>query len=145
MLYFVIAAAAKSLHLCLTLCDPMEGSPPGFPFSRQEHWSGLPLPSPRSHQYSCYLKEIWSYKGNSSHHVYNQEARLQGSFGVQWLRLRDPRAGAWIRFLAAEPRAHKPPDAAKNQNRQAQLCPPALSGQPHAFQSKSGQRALSPQ
>ena len=43
------AAAAKSLQSCLTLCDPIEGSPPGSPslgFSRQEHWSGLPLPSP---------------------------------------------------------------------------------------------------
>ena len=90
------AAAAKSLQLCLTLCDPIDGSPPGFPvpeilqgrtlewvaisfsnagkckvkvkslscvqllaipwtaayqaplpvgFSRQEYWSGLPLPS----------------------------------------------------------------------------------------------------
>ena len=25
------AAAAKSFHLCLTLCDPIDGSPPGFP------------------------------------------------------------------------------------------------------------------
>ena len=25
------AAAAKSLQSCLTLCDPMDGSPPGFP------------------------------------------------------------------------------------------------------------------
>ena len=25
------AAAAKSLQLCLTLCDPMDGSPPGIP------------------------------------------------------------------------------------------------------------------
>ena len=91
------AAAAKSLQSCLTLCDPIDGSPPGFPipgilqartlewvaisfsnawkwkvkvkllshvwllatpwtaahqappsmgFSRQEYWSGLPLPSP---------------------------------------------------------------------------------------------------
>ena len=24
-------AAAKSLQLCLTLCDPIDGSPPGFP------------------------------------------------------------------------------------------------------------------
>ena len=89
-------AAAKSLQSCLTLCDPIDGSPPGFPvlgtlqartlervaisfsdawkwkvkvkllshvqlfatpwtaayqvplsmgFSRQEYWSGLPLPS----------------------------------------------------------------------------------------------------
>ena len=38
------AAAAKSLQSCLTLCDPIDGSPPGSPipgFSRQEHWSGL--------------------------------------------------------------------------------------------------------
>ena len=90
------AAAAKSLQLCPTLCDPMDGSPPGSPvpgilqartlewvaisfpnarkwkvkvkllshvrllatpwtaahqappsmgFSRQEYWSGVPLPS----------------------------------------------------------------------------------------------------
>ena len=42
-------AAAKSLQSCLTLCDPRDGSPPGSPslgFSRQEHWSGLPFPSP---------------------------------------------------------------------------------------------------
>ena len=26
-----IAAAAKSLQSCLTLCDPIDGSPPGFP------------------------------------------------------------------------------------------------------------------
>ena len=44
------AAAAKSLQSCLTLCDPIDGSPSGSPslgFSRQEHWSGLPFPSPR--------------------------------------------------------------------------------------------------
>ena len=43
------AAAAASLQSCPTLCDPVDGSPPGFPslgFSRQEHWSGLPFPSP---------------------------------------------------------------------------------------------------
>ena len=90
------AAAAKSLQSCLTLCDPMDSSPPGSPvpgilqartlewvaisfsndesekwkrsrsvvpdsqgpqglqhqappsmgFSRQEYWSGVPLPSP---------------------------------------------------------------------------------------------------
>ena len=92
------AAAAKSLQLCPTLCDPVDGSPPGSPvpgilqartlewvaisfsnawkwkvkvkplscvwllatprtaahqappsmgFSRQEYWSGVPLPSPK--------------------------------------------------------------------------------------------------
>ena len=40
---------AKSLQSCPTLCDPTDGSPPGslsLGFSRQEHWSGLPFPSP---------------------------------------------------------------------------------------------------
>ena len=97
LLDIVAAAAAKSLQLCLTLCDPIDGSPPGSPvpgtlqgrtlewgaisfsnawkwkvkgkslgrvrllatpwtaayqappsmgFSRQEYWSGVPLPSP---------------------------------------------------------------------------------------------------
>ena len=97
MLRLPAAAVAKSLQLCLTLCDPIDGSPPGSPvpgilqartlewvaisfsnawkskvkvkslscvrlfvtpwtaahqappsmgFSRQEYWSGVPLPSP---------------------------------------------------------------------------------------------------
>ena len=43
------ATAAKLFQSCPTLCDPIDGSPPGIPslgFSRQEHWSGLPIPSP---------------------------------------------------------------------------------------------------
>ena len=34
---------------CLTLCNPVDYSPPGslsMEFSRQEYWSGLPFPSP---------------------------------------------------------------------------------------------------
>ena len=97
--HLAAAAAAKSLQLCLTLCDPIDSSPPGSPvpgilqartlewvaisfsnawkwkvkvkllshvwllatpwtaayqappsmgFSRQEYWSGVPLPSPFS-------------------------------------------------------------------------------------------------
>ena len=97
------AAAAKSLQLCPTLCDPIDGNPPGSPipgilqartlewvaisfsnawewkvkmkslsrvqlfvtpwtaayqtppslgFSRQEYWSGVPLPSPLE-VYNC--------------------------------------------------------------------------------------------
>ena len=43
------AATAKSLQSCPTLCDPIDSShqaPPSLGFSRQEHWSGLPFPSP---------------------------------------------------------------------------------------------------
>ena len=48
-LELIDAAAAASLQSCPTLCDPIDGSPPAPPslgFSRQEHWSGLPFPSP---------------------------------------------------------------------------------------------------
>ena len=31
ILNYVIAAAAKSLQSCPTLCDPIDGSPPGSP------------------------------------------------------------------------------------------------------------------
>ena len=41
---------AKSLQLCLTLCDPMDCSPPGSSvhggFTKQEYRSGLPCPPP---------------------------------------------------------------------------------------------------
>ena len=43
------AAAAKLLQSCLTLCDPIDSSPPGSPslrFFRQGHWSELSFPSP---------------------------------------------------------------------------------------------------
>ena len=50
LIYFIYAAAAaKLLQLCLTLCDPIDGllqAPLSLGFSRQEHWSGLPFPSP---------------------------------------------------------------------------------------------------
>ena len=38
---------AKLLQSCLTLCDPMDCSPPlSMGCSRQEYWSGLPFPPP---------------------------------------------------------------------------------------------------
>ena len=47
---FVTAAAAKSLQWCPTLCNLLDGSPPGSPIpeilhARTLEWSGLPLPS----------------------------------------------------------------------------------------------------
>ena len=44
------AAAAKSLQSCQTLCDPIDGSPPGSPvpgiLQARTLESGLPFPSP---------------------------------------------------------------------------------------------------
>ena len=105
------AAAAKSIQLCLTLCDPRDGSPPGSPipgilqartlewitisfssawkwkvkvkslscvwlpetpwtaahqaplsvgFSRQEDWTGVPLPSPYD-VLMYYYRKYWCF------------------------------------------------------------------------------------
>ena len=121
------AAAAKSLQSCPTLCDPIDGSPPGSPipgilqarrlewvaisfssawkwkvkgkslsrvrlfttpwtvahqappplgFSRQEHWSGLPFPSP--------MHESEKWKG--SHSVVSDSSRLHGLQPTRLLR-----------------------------------------------------------
>ena len=43
------ATAAKSPQSCPTLCDPIDGSPPGLPVPgilQARTWSGLPFPSP---------------------------------------------------------------------------------------------------
>ena len=53
------------------LCDPTAGSPPGSPslgFSRQEHWSGLPFPSPMQES------EKWKW----SHSVVSDSSRPHG-------------------------------------------------------------------
>ena len=55
------AAAAKSLQSCPILCDPKMAAhqaPPSLGFSRQEHWSGLPFPSP--------MHESEKWKGSHS-------------------------------------------------------------------------------
>ena len=44
-----VCVCAKSLQSCLTLCDPIDCSPPSLlsmGFSRQEYWSSLPFPPP---------------------------------------------------------------------------------------------------
>ena len=110
-MYATASAAAKSLQLCPTLCDPIDNSPPGSPvpgtlqartlewvaisfskawkwkvkgkllsrvwlftapwtaayqappsmgFSRQEYWSGMPLPS-QIYMYSIRQKRVVQY------------------------------------------------------------------------------------
>ena len=58
--FYQAYSAAKSLQSYPTLCDPIDGSPPGSPslgFSRQEHWSGLPFPSPM-HESEKWVKSL---------------------------------------------------------------------------------------
>ena len=45
----IMIVLAKLLQSCPTLCDPIDDSHQALlslGFSRQEHWSGLPFPSP---------------------------------------------------------------------------------------------------
>ena len=72
-------AAAKSLQSCPTPCDPIDGSPPGSPslgLSRQEHWSGLPFPSP--------MHESEKWKGSRS--VVSDSSRHHGLQPTRTLR-----------------------------------------------------------
>ena len=60
-LQLAAAAAAKSRQSCLTLCDPINGSPPGSSvpgFSRQEYWRGLPFPSPQLAECSTFRLSV---------------------------------------------------------------------------------------
>ena len=114
--YLEMTAAAKSLQSCPTLCDPIDGSPPGPPipgilqartlewvaisfsnawkwkvkvkllsrdrllatpwtaayqappsmgFSRQEYWSGVPLPSPYNSYPTTDLRSPWRSESSS--------------------------------------------------------------------------------
>ena len=48
MLMYAAAAAVKSLQSCPTLCDPIDGRPPGSPVPGilKARTLGLPFPSP---------------------------------------------------------------------------------------------------
>ena len=104
---------AKLLQLCPTLCDPIDGSPPGFPslgFSRQEHWSGLPFPSP------MHESEKWKW----SHSVVSASSNRHGLQPTRLLRPWDfpgKSTGVGCHTLAtwcAELTHCKDPDAGKN-------------------------------
>ena len=144
------AAAAKSLQSCPTLCDLIDGSPPGstvpgilqartmewvaisfsnawkwkvkvkllscvwlfttpwttasqaplsMGFSRQEYWSGVPLPSPTSVWDECNCAVVWAFFGIAFLWDWNEN----WPFPVLWPLLRFPipilGAGFWTRSL----------------------------------------------
>ena len=123
---YAAAAAAKSLQSCPTLCDPIDGSPPGsfvpgilqartlewvaisfskarkwkvkvkslspvrllatpwtaahqappsMGFSRQEYWSGVPLPSPSNYIRSCKRTQRWPFYDHSETNGKGEKAR----------------------------------------------------------------------
>ena len=83
------------------LCDPWNSSPPGSPslgFSRQEHWSGLPFPSPMHES----EKWKWSHSvvsgserphrlqlpGSSVHGIFQARVLEWGAIAFSTLRVR---------------------------------------------------------
>ena len=47
MLLLLLLSRFSRVRLCATLETAAHQAPPSLGFSRQEHWSGLPFPSPR--------------------------------------------------------------------------------------------------
>ena len=79
------------------LCDPIDSSPPGSPslgFSRQEHWSGLPFPSPMHESESEVSQSCrtlsdpmdCSLPGSSAHRIFQARVLEWGAtaFSEQW-------------------------------------------------------------
>ena len=46
MLCYAMLSNFRRVRLCATLEMAAHQAPPSLGFSRQEHWSGLPFPSP---------------------------------------------------------------------------------------------------
>ena len=57
----IIISESEVAQSCPTLCDPWtvaHQAPPSTGFSRQEYWSGLPIPSSKSRVY--HLRQVLS-------------------------------------------------------------------------------------
>ena len=72
----------KSLRHVRLLATPWTAvyqAPPSMGFSRQEYWSGLPLPSPKSHAESrkseCKLSSLKTWRG----HVKKDKSQVEGT------------------------------------------------------------------
>ena len=47
LLLLLLLSRFSRVRLCVTLQTAAHQAPPSLGFSRQEHWSGLPFPSPK--------------------------------------------------------------------------------------------------
>ena len=73
-----VKSESEVAQSCLTLSDPWTvayQAPPSMGFSRQEYWSGVPLPSPL---YKNIYVKIWKFSGLK---VYNWEEIIISPYG----------------------------------------------------------------
>ena len=66
-----VKSESEVAQSCLTLSDPMDctaahQAPPSMRFSRQEYWSGVPLPSPVVFKYESYS---WFRQDERKYHM----------------------------------------------------------------------------
>ena len=69
-----VKSESEVIQSCPTLSDPRTAAlqaPPSMGFSRQEYWSGLPLPSPIYHIYICLFIYIY-IKYNDCHNKFSE-------------------------------------------------------------------------
>ena len=74
------AAASKSLQLCPTLCDPIDGSPPGSPVpgilpARTLHWVAIYFSPPELYRYIITIAQQFCIKTTSHLFVYLRRNR----------------------------------------------------------------------
>ena len=70
-----VAATAKSLQLCPTLCDPIDGSPPGFPVpgilqARPLEWVAITFSKIGRMGFNAHSTENLFPSPNSSEYIY---------------------------------------------------------------------------
>ena len=122
------AAAAKSLQSCPTLCDPIDGSPPGLlslGFSRQEHWSGLPFPSPMHESEKSEVTQSCPTLATPWTAAYQPPPSMGFSRQKYWSGV--PLPSLWVGPLGLI-RRHLSPDPCTTMESNANLVPGELSG-----------------
>ena len=61
LLLLLLLSRFSHVRLCVTPSTSAHQAPPSLGFSRQEHWSGLPFPSPRCLNTLCSMFTIYCY------------------------------------------------------------------------------------
>ena len=96
-------------------------------FSRQEHWSGLPFPSPRDLPNPGTEPMSPTFLASPALKADSSPLRHQGS--LTWLGLSASTAVAWVQSLVREIRSYKPRSTGKNQTNNKQKTSKQVAGQ----------------
>ena len=85
-----VKSESEVVQSCLTLSDPWTAAyqtPPSMGFSRQEYWSGLPLPSPKKS-----LLTIYPSAGAAAQKYHDQEPHTTDNYFLTALEAASPKS-----------------------------------------------------